>query len=105
MNTRRELSDLVFGGEACDPMGRPLSKTRRKMIARFLAKKLADPQTFASEYEKWAAEIENGTLDLGDVARAIDEIQQMRASGGRFRKGPGAIFNYRRREWLKRKGA
>lgn len=102
MNTRRELSELIYADVPRDPMGQPLAATHRKLIARWLARKLADPGTFPSEYEKWAAEIEDGTLDLGEVARALDEIRADPKI-----KSRGKVFNFRRRQWLssRRKGA
>ena len=100
MNTRRELSELVYTDVPRDPMGRPLAATHRKVIARWLARQLPDPGTFESEYLKWAGEIEDGTLDLGEVARAIDEIRSDPNINSR-----GRVFNFRRQQWLKRKGA
>lgn len=100
MNTRRELSELVYADVPRDPMGRPLAETHRKVIARWLARQLADPGTFDSEYLKWAGEIEDGTLDLGEVARAIDAIRADPKI-----KSPGKVFNFRRQQWLKQRRA
>ena len=80
--------------------GAAIAWAREQQDAEQFRRQLPDPGTFESEYLKWAGEIEDGTLDLGEVARAIDEIRSDPNINSR-----GRVFNFRRQQWLKRKGA